>query len=111
MTGMESKRLMALDRGGVSVDSLAKENRRLRVENAHFRGLVFYDEMLRDTIKKEEKENARLSEVIKKANSTIFNLKNDVAALEKKIKKLTEPPLPVVTEEDKKGEEPDEQTS
>jgi uncharacterized protein YdcH (DUF465 family) len=104
MTGMESKRLMALDRGGVSVDSLAKENRRLRVENAHFRGLVFYDEMLRDTIAAREKEINRLSEALKKANGVNINLQAQKNKLEEEIKKLKAPPL--LIEEKKDAETP-----
>lgn len=104
MTGMESKRLMALDRGGVSVDSLAKENRRLRVENAHFRGLVFYDEMLRDTIATREKEINRLSEALKKANGVNINLQAQKNKLEEEIKKLKAPPL--LIEEKKDAETP-----
>ena len=101
---MESKRLMALDRGGVSVDSLAKENRRLRVENAHFRGLVFYDEMLRDTIAAREKEINRLSEALKKANGVNINLQAQKNKLEEEIKKLKAPPL--LIEEKKDAETP-----
>jgi hypothetical protein len=100
MTGMESKRLMALDRGGVSVDSLAKENRRLRVENAHFRAFVCRDEMLRDTIATREKEINRLSEALKKANGVNINLQAQKNKLEEEIKKLKAPPLPIEEKKD-----------
>jgi predicted nucleic acid-binding Zn-ribbon protein len=83
MTGMESKRLMALDRGAVAVD-LAKENRRLRIDNAYFRALVFYDEMLRDTIVDREKEINRLSEVVRKANSEIKKLQGNLKEMREK---------------------------
>jgi len=105
MTGMTSKRLMALDRAGVTVESLSKENRQLRIDNAYFRAFVFRDEMFRDRIKELEKEVSRMSEVIKKANSTIFNLSNENARLKKEIEKLKNPTLLELTEKEEQDVE------
>jgi regulator of replication initiation timing len=91
--------------GKKSPVDLATENKRLRVENAHFRGLVFYDEMFRDRIKELEKEVSRMSEVIKKANSANFNLKYENTKLEREIEKLKNPALPKLTEKEETNAE------